>query len=227
MLLPSVGQTVPGTTFQGARRPRAAVPPRRDARIALVAGAALAALGAGALLAAPLRGPLALQLGVHLAAGREAAIPLGIGAGLSWSASATAALWLEWTMLLLGFPLIVLAGERLHRWRRVRAAIERAEAFAARRPDAGVLLLGGLTLMPFLPVGALTSLLIGETLRLPPARLVATLMAAELIANLTVALAADSVLAAFPDPALAALVIAGVIIAIGLLVALLPRRAVA
>lgn len=197
---------------------------RRDARVALALGLGLAAAGAGALARAPLQGALALQLGVHLAAGREAAIPTGLGAGLSWVGSAIAAIWIEWTMLLLGFPLLVLAGERLHRIARIRHALDRAEAFARRRPDAGVLVLGGLTLMPFLPIGALTSVLIGETLGLPSGRMLATLMGAELIANLTVALAAASVIGFFPDPALAALVLAGVVIVIGVAVALIPRR---
>src|SRR5687767_1382986 len=101
---------------------------RRDAKIALVLGAALLAVGIGVYLRAPLRGPLSTQLAIHLAAGREAAIPVGVGDGLSWRASALAAVWLEWSMLLLGFPLLVLLGERLHRWARVKRALDRAEA---------------------------------------------------------------------------------------------------
>lgn len=197
---------------------------RRDAKVALALGAALLALGFGALMRAPLREGTFAQLGVHLLAGREAAIPLGIGAGLSWRASATAAVWLEWSMLLLGFPLLVLLGERIHRWKRAQATLQRAEDFARRRPDAGVLVLGGVTLMPFLPIGALTSVAVGETLGLPSGRLLATLAGAELIANVTVALASASVVSYFPDPALAALVLAGVMLLIGVAIGLLPRR---
>lgn len=197
---------------------------RRDVRVALAVGIGLAAAGAGALARAPLQGAILLQASIHVVAGREAAIPAGLGAGLSWLASATAALWLEWSMLLLGFPLLVLLGERLHRIGRIRGLLDKAEAFARRRPDAGVLMLGGLTLMPFLPIGALTSALVGDTLGLPAGRLLATLMAAELIANVTVALAAASVIAYFPDPALAAFILAGVILLLGALLAVLPHR---
>lgn len=197
---------------------------RRDVKVVLVIGIALALAGLGALLRAPLRNALAVQVGVHLAAGREAAIPAGLGSGLSWQGSAIAALWFEWSLLLLVFPVLVLLGERLHRVERVKAMLDKAEAFARRRPDAGVLMLGGLTLMPFLPIGALTSALIGETLGLPSARLLATLMGAELIANVTVALAAASVVGFFPDPTFAAFVLAGVVLVMGAAIALVPSR---
>lgn len=199
---------------------------RRDAQIALALGLALAAAGAGALARMPQRGAALAQAGVHLAAGREAAIPVGLGAGLAWPTSATVAVWLEWSMLLLGFPLIVLLGRRLHRVARFRAALDRAESFAKRRPDAGVLVLGGVTLMPFLPIGALTSLLVGETLGLPAPRLLVVLAGAELAANATVALAAASVIASFPDPALAAFALAAAIVLLGVVIAVLPRRLV-
>ena len=197
---------------------------RRDVQAALVLGAALAAVGVGALLRLPQRADALLQIGVHLAAGREAAIPAGLGAGLSWGSSALLAVWLEWSMLLLGFPLLVLFGRRLHRIAKARAALERAEAFARRRPDAGVLVLGAITLMPFLPIGALTSLLVGETLGLPSVRLLFVLAGAELAANVTVALAAASVIGYFPDPAMAGFALAGFMLVLGLVLGLLPRR---
>lgn len=197
---------------------------RRDALVSLVAGAALAAASLAAFWIHPQRPRLALQAGLHLVGGREAAIPPGIGAGLSWPTSFAAALALEWSMLLLGFPLLVLAGGALRRWRRARDALAGAEAFAARRPDAGVLTLGGVTLMPFLPIGALTSVLVGEVLRLPSWKLIPTLLAAELVANLTMALAAAAVLAWLPHPFLTSLALAAALLAAGAVVAVKVHR---
>lgn len=200
---------------------------RRDALTALAAGAALALLAAAALGVLTARGeaaPFALVLGVELAAGREAAIPAGLAAGLPWHVAALTTLAIEWTMLLLGFPLLVLAGARLARIRRVEALFHRARDHARRHPGTDVLALGALTLFPFLPVGALTAVLVGEFLGLPSRRLLPTLMAAEVVANLGFAFAASRLLGLFPDPRLPAALLAGVLLVGALLAAWWTRR---
>lgn len=192
---------------------------RRDAWIALALGLLLLAAGLtllAALHAAGRSGPHLLTIGVELLGGREAAIPAGLAAGLSWQSVAATTLLVEWTMLLLGFPILVLAGHRLLAFPRVAAVFEAARARAAARPGTGVLALAALTLTPFLPVGALTSVLIGEMLGLPSRRLLPALMLAELAANVVVALSAAAVVGLFPDPR----VVAGAASAALLLVAL-------
>lgn len=177
---------------------------RPDAWTALLLGALLLATGALLLWASPHRAPLLGMLGVELVAGREAALPTGIALGLPWTLAALANVWTEWTMLLLGFPLLALAGDRLLRVPRIEALFHRARAFAHARPNVGVLALGGLTLAPFLPIGALTSVLVGEILGLPQRRLVPILLLAEVAANVTYAYAASAVAGLFPDPRLVA-----------------------
>lgn len=200
---------------------------RRDALVALCGGLLLLALGATLLAGLALRdeaGPYLLVLTVELAAGREAAIPAGITAGLPWFQAALATNLIEWTMLLLGFPLLVLAGDRLARVRRVEALFHRARLRAQAHPTTGVIGLGALTLVPFLPVGALTAVLVGEFLGLPSKRLLPTLMAAEVAANLGFGLAAGAFLGMFPDPRLPALLLAGLLLAVALLGAFLGGR---
>lgn len=184
---------------------------------------AAVSLGAAFLAASP-RGAALAQLAMHLAAGREAAIPLGLVGGLPWPTSFLLATLLEWTMLLAVVPLAGLASARLHRWRPVRDAILRAESYAARRPDAGVLFLGAVTLTPFLPIGAITSLFVGVVLGLPKRRLVPVLMLAELAANLYVALAAASLVALFPEPWMGGAFLAAVALALGLAFGLRRRN---
>lgn len=186
---------------------------------ALAAGAAallLASVGVAGLARLGAAAPVLAQVAAHLAAGREAGIPTGIAVGLGWRASFLAALLLEWTMLLAAFCALDLARERLRAWPWARERLERAEAWARGRERAGVLLLGGVTLMPFLPIGAITSLVVGEALALPALPLLATLMLAELAANLMVALAAASVVSLLPDPALAAGAMALLAVLLGL-----------
>lgn len=203
---------------------RARRPMRKDAAVSLVLGAALLLAGLLALLASPERPALLAQVGIHLAAGREAGIPAGLAAGLDWHTSAATALVQEWSMLLLGFPLLVLLGDRLHRWPPVARLTSKAEAYAQAHPNVGVFALGGLTLAPFLPIGALTSVLVGELLRLPAMRLLPVLMGAELLANLTVAIAAAAVFSAFPDPRLAAALVSAAMLVATLVGVLLARR---
>ena len=180
---------------------------RKDAIAALALGGILLAVGLvllGALAARGEAGPYLVLGGAELIGGREAAIPAGLSVGLTWPQAAFATTLIEWTMLLLGFPLLVLAGARLARVRRVEAAFHRARVHAQKNPSTGVLALGALTLAPFLPVGALTSVLVGEFLGLPSWRLLPVLLAAEVLANVTVAFSAAAVLDLFPHPQLVA-----------------------
>lgn len=188
--------------------------------------ALLAAMGLllAGLVARDAAGPYLLLASVELIAGREAAIPAGLTEGLAWHEAAFATTMIEWTMLLLGFPLLVLAGDRLARVRRVEALFHRARVYAQRRPATGVLALGALTLAPFVPVGALTSVLVGEFLGLPSRRLVPVLLGAELVANVTFAYSADAVFGLFPHPRLVAGVASALLLVGALVSALVGRR---
>lgn len=177
---------------------------RRDAWISLALGAVLAAGSLAYFWASPARAPLAVLLAVEIAAGREASIPAGMAAGLDWQTAALAATLIELTSLFLLFPLLVSLAAGLHRVAWLERHLARAQAFARRRPDVDVLALGALTLMPFLPVGALTSVLIGELLRLPSKYLVPVLAASLVLANIGIALVVAAVLDFVPNPRLVA-----------------------
>lgn len=195
--------------------------------MALVLGSALLCLGVVLLLALHAAGqsrPYLITISVELLGGREAAIPAGLAAGLPWPSVAATTLLVEWTMLLLGFPLLVLAGHRLMRIPRVGVVFERARERAAARPGTGVLALAALTLTPFLPIGALTSVLIGEMLGLPSRRLLPALLLAELAANLLVAVSAAAVIRLFPDPRVAAGAASAALLLVALGGALAGRR---
>lgn len=200
---------------------------RKDAVVALALGTILLALDVallGALLARGAAGPYLVLGSAELVAGREGAIPAGISVGLSWTQAALATTLIEWTMLLLGFPLLVLAGARLARVQRVEAAFHRARVYAHENPSTGVLALGALTLAPFVPVGALTSVLVGEFLGLPSWRLLPVLLAAEVLANVTVAFSAAAVLDLFPHPQLVAALASLALVAGALASAWVARR---
>lgn len=191
---------------------------------ALLAAASLAAWGALAFEGDPQAGRFALQTTLHLAFGRETAIPAALATGTSWPLAFVAAQALEWSMLLLGFPLIVLFGEGLHHIGPIRRVLDRAESFAKLRPDAGILLLGAMTLVPWLPLGALTAVFIGEAVRLPSRKLVPVVALAELVANLSFAYFTAVAAARFPDPRLAAAAFAGLFLVLSLAAAFWPRR---
>ena len=200
---------------------------RRDALVALAAGVALLVLGLALFARAALAGeggPYVLLFSVELAGGREAAIPAGLYAGLTWPQAALATTLVEWTMLLLGFPLLVLAGARLARIRRVEAMFHRARVYAQERPATGVMALGALTLAPFVPVGALTSVLVGEFLGLPSHRLLPVLLGAELAANVAFAYSSAALLGVLPDPRILGALAAGMLLLGVVLSALWGRR---
>lgn len=201
---------------------------RRDAWLSLglgvvLAGASLAGWAAVAANDAEAGGRFGLQIALHLAFGRETSIPAALAAGTEWPAAFLTAQALEWSMLFLGFPLIVLFGEGLHHIHVVRRVLDEAEAFARRRPDAGILALGALTLIPWLPVGALTAVFIGEAVHLPSRKLLPVIALAELLANLSFAYFTAAATSLFPDPRLAALAFAGVFLALSLAAAFWPR----
>lgn len=203
---------------------------RRDAWISLVVGVLLATLSVIAWMTIRAEAPqdaraIAWQTGLHLAFGRETAIPAGLAAGLDWTQVFLAAQALEWSMLFLGFPLIVLFGEALHRIGPIRRVLDRAHEFATRRPDAGVLLLGALTLIPWLPFGALTSMFIGEAIGLPSRKLLPVIALAELLANFSFAYLTAFAIGFLPHPQLGAAALAAffLVLAVGAMV--LPRRA--
>ncbi len=169
------------------------------------------------------RAALLLQTSVHIAFGREVSIPSGLTAGLAWPQSALAATWLEWSMLFTLFPLLILFGERLHRIARVQDIMDAARRHANKHPNAGVLALGLLTLMPGLPVGALTSAFIGESLRLPSWRLLPVLALAELVANVTIAVATAALVGWLPSPRIGAAVIAVAFLGLAIYAWFAPR----
>lgn len=197
---------------------------RRDVAVALTGGVLLVATGVALLLLRPDPWPQLGTVGAELAGGREVAIPTAFSLGLPAPEAAATVLLVEWSMLLLGFPLLVLAGDRLARIPRVEALFHRARERAQAHPNTGVLALGALTLFPFLPVGALTSVLIGEFLGLPARRLVPTLMAAEVLAIVTVTASVYALLPLLPDPRLAAGLMAALLLLAALVGGLLGRR---
>ena len=182
-----------------------------------------AALATGVLLADD-RAALLVVTATELAAGRETALTTALALGVPWARAAALTTGIEWTMLLVGAPLLVLGGDWIRERQIVRRRLARAEAYARSHPRAGILALSAMTLAPFVPVGALTSVLVGEVLTLPQRKLVPALALAELIANVTFAVAASRALAVLPDPRAAAAVMAVVLLAVALATAFWPRR---
>lgn len=219
----SRGESTP-TSHICERSPPSAVQ-RRDVWVSLVLGLVLAVASLGYLAASEDRNPLLVLLAVEIAAGREAGIPAGMAAGLDWKTAAAATTLIEWTSLFLGFPLLALLGTALHRVALIERLSARAQRFAAERPDVGILTLGALTLMPFLPIGALTSVLIGEILRLPTKRLLPVLAASLLLANIAFGAATAAVLDFVPNPRLVAAGMAGLLVLGAGVAALVHRRA--
>ena len=185
---------------------------RRDVWIAAALGFALAGAALGYLAASDRKRELLLVLAVEVAAGREASIPAGLAAGLDWPTVALVVLLIELTSLFALFPLLVGLAAGLHRIRWLEGHLRRAQAFAARRPDVDALALGALTLMPFLPVGALTSVLVAELVRLPSRYVLPVLAGALVLANVGVAWATARVLSYLPHPQLVAAAMAGLLL---------------
>ena len=196
---------------------------RRDLLPAALVGALLATIALVFLALHPQKQALLLLLTVEIAAGREASIPAGLAAGLSWRDASIAATLIELTSLFLLFPLLVGLATGLHKVRWLEAHLARAQDYARRNPDVDTLALGALTLMPFLPVGALTSVLIGELLRLPSRYLLLVLAAALVPANLLTAYATARLLAFFPQPQLVAAAMAALLL-VGAALAWLAHR---
>ena len=187
-------------------------------------GAALALLLGLWVATAEDRVDLLLVASAELVAGRETALTTAVARGVPWARAATLTTGIEWSMLLVGTPLLVLGGDWVRERRWVRRRLARAEAYARRRPRAGVLALAALTLMPFVPVGALTSVLVGEVLTLPLVLLLPALALAELLANVGFALLASRTLGLLPDPAWAAALVAGALLLTALAMTLWPAR---
>lgn len=177
---------------------------RRDVRVAAAIGVVIAVSALAFFLASPRKPELLLLLAVEIAGGREAGIPAGIAAGLDWREAAVATSFIELTSLFLLFPLLVALATGLRKVRWFETHLARAQDYAKRNPDVDVLALGALTFMPFLPVGALTSVLIGELLRLPSRYLLPVLAGALVLANATIGYATARVISFFPDPRLVA-----------------------
>lgn len=177
---------------------------RRDVWVAGSVGG-LIALAALAWFALHDQKPALLALlAVEIAGGREPSIPVGLASGLSWQDAALATSLIELTSLFLLFPLLVALAAGLHKVRWLETHLARAQDYARRNPDVDTLALGGLTLLPFVPVGALTSALVGELLRLPSRWLLPVLAAALVLANLSFAWATAAVLSFLPHPQLVA-----------------------
>lgn len=187
-------------------------------------GAALGAVLLIALLLAPDRAALLVVAATELAAGREAALTTGLALGVPWLRAAAVTTAIEWSMLLAGAPLLVLGGDWIRERKFVRSRLARAEAYAREHPRVGILALSAMTLAPFVPVGALTAVLVGEVLTLPQRRLVPALAFAELLANYGFAFAASRALAFLPDPRAAAGIMAVLLLAIAIASAFWPRR---
>lgn len=177
---------------------------RRDVPIAAAIGVGIALAAIGYFLASEQKPALLVLLAVEVAAGREAGIPAGLAAGLDWRAAALATSFIELTSLFLLFPVLVALAAGLHKLAWLERHLARAQDYARRNPDVDVLALGALTFMPFLPVGALTSVLIGELLRLPSRYLLPVLAAALVLANVAMAYATARLISLFPDPRLVA-----------------------
>jgi hypothetical protein len=185
---------------------------RKDAQLAGVLGIALAATAIVYLFGHAQREALLILLTIEILGGREASIPAGLAQRLDWRTAATAVSLIELTSLFLLFPLLVALAAGLRKMRWLDTMLARARAFALRNPDVDVLALGALTLMPFLPVGALTSVLIGELLRLPSRYLLPTLAVSLVLANVITAYAMDRLISIFPDPQLVAGVMTGLLL---------------
>lgn len=177
---------------------------RRDVRVSLAIGILIAAAALAYFFASPRKAALLVLLGVEIAAGREAGLPAGIAAGLDWREAALATSLIELTSLFILFPFLVMLAAGLHRVAWLESHLARAQAYAQRNPDVDVLALGALTFMPFLPVGALTSVLIGELLRLPSRYLLPVLASALVLANVAMAYATARLISFFPEPRLVA-----------------------
>lgn len=183
----------------------------------LLVGLALAITGAalaGLVMAEdPARGRAILAVAAtDLAAGREPALSLGLAAGLDWRTAAAVTSTVEVTLLFIGFPFLVLAGDWIREKPWAQRMFAKAEARARRRPNSGVVALGALTLAPFIPVGALTSVLVGEVLRLPRTRLLFGLAIANILANIAFGYATAVAIGLFANPALIAALAAGLLI---------------
>lgn len=186
---------------------------RADVLVAGLLGVVLAITALAYLLSHAQRDALLVLLSIEIVGGREASIPSGLAQGLDWHTAAVAVSLIELTSLFLLFPLLVALATGLTRVRWFDATLARARAYASRNPDVDVLALGALTLMPFLPVGALTSVLIGELLRLPSRYLLPTLAAALVLANVLTAYAMDRLISVFPNPQLVAAVMTVLLLA--------------
>ncbi len=168
-------------------------------------GAALALAALAYLYASPHRSALLVLLAAEIAGGREVGIPAGLATKqLSWQEAALATSMIELTSLFALFPLLVGLAAGLHKVRWLESHLARAQEYARRNPDVDTLALGALTFMPFLPVGALTSVVIGELVRLPSRYLLPVLAAALVLANLTMAYATARLISIFPEPRLVA-----------------------
>lgn len=188
---------------------------RPDAIVAFVVGLGVATCALLYFALHPQKPELLALLAAEIAGGREVGIPTGIGVGLTWQSAAIATTLIELTSLFLLFPLLVALAAGLHHVRWLETSLARAQDYARRNPDVDVLALGALTFIPFVPVGALTSVLIGELLRLPSRYLLPVLAAALVLTNVVTGFATAKVLSFFPNPQL----VAGIMAAILLLVA--------
>lgn len=177
---------------------------RRDVPIAGAIGVLFAVVSLLYLLASEQRGKLLVLLALEIAGGREASLPAGLATGLTWREAAVAASLIELTALFALFPVLVALASGLHKVRWLESLLARAQAYARKNPDVDVLALGALSFMPFLPVGALTSALIGEMLRLPSRYLLPVLAGSIVIANIVTAYALARLIALFPHPELVA-----------------------
>ena len=173
----------------------------------LVAGALGAAIAMASLayfFASPDKPQLLTVLGIEIVGGREASIPAALALGLDWREAALVASLIELTSLFLLFPLLVGLAAGLHKVRWLESHLARAQDYARRNPDVDVLALGALTFVPFLPVGALTSALVGELLRLPSRYLLPVLASALVLANAAMGYATARLISFFPDPRIVA-----------------------
>lgn len=221
---------------QASRPPRERVQLRELARTrpdALVAFGLGVAIALGALLffaLHPQKPELLALLAAEIAGGREVGIPTGIALGLGWQSAAVATTFIELTSLFLLFPLLVALAAGLHQVRWLESSLTKAQDYARRNPDVDVLALGALTFAPFVPVGALTSVLIGELLRLPSRYLLPVLAAALVLANIVTGFATAKVLSFFPNPQLVAAMMTALLLLVAAgawLVHRLRRRAAA
>lgn len=185
---------------------------RRDVPLAFAIGVTLALASLAYLYAHPRKVDLLAVLGLEILGGREVSLPAGLALDLSWPELALVVSLIELTSLFLLFPVLVGLAAGLHRVRWLEGALAKAQDYARRNPDVDVLALGALTLMPFLPVGALTSVLIGELLRVPSRYLLPTLAAALVLANVSLAWATAKLLSYLPHPQLVAAGMAGVLL---------------